>query len=245
MQAVYRFLKKYVDPWARLGSILPLASAFAVNSLIYFGTNYLTREWHHYDFTLDIDRAVPFVPEFVWIYVGCYIFWIVNYLMVGHFDKKHFYQFVTADYTSRLVCLVFFILLPTTNVRPEVLGDSAASSVMRWLYDVDLPSNLFPSIHCLVSWFCYIGIRGRKEIPKWYRAFSCFFALLVAASTQFTKQHYIVDVIGGIGLAELMFYLSRRFQYYEIIKKFFEKINSKLRGLLLKSSCDADNTSVT
>lgn len=28
-----------------------------------------------------------------------------------------------------------------------------------------------PSIHCLVSWFCYIGIRGRSNIPKAYRGF--------------------------------------------------------------------------
>lgn len=242
---MYRFLKKYVDPWAKLDSILPLISAFALNSLIYFGTNLLTKNWYHYDFTTDLDRAVPFMPGFVWIYLGCYLFWIANYLMIGHFDREYFYQFVTADLASRLVCLVFFLLMPTTNVRPEVLGDSVSSSLMRWVYGIDLPSNLFPSIHCLVSWFCYIGIRGKKEIPKWYRAFSCFFALLVAASTQFTKQHYFIDIIGGIGLAELSFYLSRRFKYYVFVKKFFTKINNKLLGMLIKSSCSAENTSVS
>lgn len=40
---------------------------------------------------------------------------------------------------------------------------------MRFVYAVDAADNLFPSIHCLVSWFCYIGLRGRRDIPVWYR----------------------------------------------------------------------------
>ncbi len=34
------------------------------------------------------------------------------------------------------------------------------------------PSNLFPSIHCYVSWMCYRGLKGAREIPVWYQRFS-------------------------------------------------------------------------
>lgn len=220
--------------WVKFDSIIPLFAAFALNSGIYWATMFLCKDWYHYDFTFDFDRKVPFVPEWIYIYLICYLFWIANYLMSAWFGKERFYRFVTADYSSRIVCLIFYLLLPTTNVRPEVVGTGLAADLVRRLYSVDLPTNLFPSIHCLVSWFCFIAIRGQKEVPRAYRVFSCVFASAVIASTQFTKQHYIVDAIGGVFLAELMWWLSNRFTYYKRVKKFFESINDKLCGILIK-----------
>ena len=92
---------------------------------------------------------------------------------------------------------------------------------------MDDPTRLFPSIHCLVSWFCFIGIRGRKNVPRAYRVFSCLFALLVCVSTQFTKQHYIVDVFGGILLAEGMYWLAFHTQLYRYPKRVFDMLNKK------------------
>lgn len=231
---MYNWLKKRLDPWVKLYSIIPLITAFSFNMIVYFVTMRLCKDWYHYDLTLDFDRQVPFVPEWIYVYLICYLFWVVNYIMSARFGKERFYRFITADLSSRVVCLLFYLLLPTTNVRPEVIGSGLAEEAVRWLYATDLPTNLFPSIHCLVSWFCYIAIRGRKEIPRWYRAFSCLFALAVVASTQFTKQHYIVDAIGGIALAEAAWWLSNRFSYYQRIKKVFEIINDRLEQRLLK-----------
>ena len=119
-----KFLKKYVDPWVRLYSIIPLISVFAFNCLIYWGTMSITADWYHFDFTTKLDRMVPLVPWTIVIYLGCYLFWAVNYIMAGHLEKKEFYRFVTADLLSRVVCGIFFVVLPTTNVRPELPTDS-------------------------------------------------------------------------------------------------------------------------
>jgi len=99
-----------------------------------------------------------------------------------------------------------------------------------WLYSIDAADNLFPSIHCLVSWFCYLGIRGRKEIPVWYQRVSMVIAVLVFASTLLTKQHVIVDVAGGILLAELCFFIGRKTQLYRI----YEKLGSRIEKKILK-----------
>ena len=72
------------------------------------------------------------------------------------------------------------------------------------------PTNLFPSIHCLVSWFCAIGLRGTR-VSTWYKVFSYAFAIAVCISTQLTKQHYIVDVFGGILLAEISLLIGEYF----------------------------------
>lgn len=155
--------------------------------------------------------------------------------MAAHLGKEHFYRFVAAEMPTRLVCGLIFIFFPTTNIRPEIAGNSLSALLMNRLYEMDQPTNLFPSIHCLVSWFCFITIRGEKKIPKWYRIFSCIFALLVCASTQFTKQHYLIDIAGGILLAEGSYYLANKKNYYLKFMAVFEKCNCKISNLLLKS----------
>ena len=100
-----------------------------------------------------------------------------------------------------------------------------------WLYSIDAADNLFPSIHCLVSWFCYLGIRGRKEIPRWYQSVSMVIAILVFASTLLTKQHVIVDVAGGILLAEFCFFIGRKTDLYRIYERFGSRIEQKIRRL--------------
>ena len=155
------------------------------------------------------------------------MFWAANYIIIACQEKKKVYQFFAADFLSRIVCLAFFLLFPTTNIRPDLESVGFWNQCMILLYSIDAADNLFPSIHCLVSWFCYIGIRGKKEIPFWYRSFSCVMALLVCLSTLLTKQHVVIDVAGGIILAEVCLWLGRKpviFGMYEKIQNGINKI---------------------
>lgn len=225
-------MKKELNHIVPLFAILPLLSCFALNMLIYSGTMILCADWKHYDLTTALDRMVPLVPWWMYIYFGCYLFWIANYILVGRINRDNraeFYRFVTTDMMSRIVCGIFYILMPTTNIRPEVAGEGFANDLLRFLYSVDQPTNLFPSIHCLVSWMCYIGIRGNKKVPAWYRGFSLIFALLVVISTQTTKQHYIADAVAGILLAEALYALNRHIPLSGYVQRFFDRINAKLK----------------
>ena len=225
---VYGFLKKYIDPIVPLWAILPIVNCFVVNCLVYYTTVFVCGNLKHYDLTLPIDRAWPFVPEWVFVYfIYCYAFWAVGYCMVAHYhpdDKNLVYRFVTADMISRIICLVFFIALPTTNVRPEVLGDSVSEQLVRVLYSVDQPVNLFPSIHCLVSWMCFIGIRRSKNVPIGVKIWSFVSAVAIILSTQFVKQHYIVDLIGGMALAEGCWYVCGKVGVSKYVRNFYERI---------------------
>lgn len=208
-------------------AVFPLLACVTVNFIVYLGTDFLAKDWKHYDLTLPIDRAVPVVPAFAAVYLGCYLFWIVNYIMIARQGEEHCIRFATADMMSRLICGLFYLFLPTTNVRPVIEDTGIWNSMLLFIYGIDSPTRLFPSIHCLVSWFCYIGIRRQKNIPKPYRIFSCLFALLVCVSTQFTKQHYIVDAIGGILLAEGTYYLALHTKLYLYPKRIFDGLYQK------------------
>lgn len=223
--------RKYINKWIPQYGILALITCFAVNVLIYGGTQLITKNTHHYDLTTSWDRKVPFVKEWVVIYLVCFVFWIINYILIANEGKEHCYRFVSADLLSRIICGIFFIMLPTTNVRPIIYGNDFLSYMVKFVYGIDSATNLFPSIHCLVSWFCFIGIRKSKKIPLWYKVFSCIFAILVCASTQFIKQHYLIDIVGGILIAELCFYLTNHTQIYSKVEMFFDEVNQRIFGV--------------
>ena len=113
----------------------------------------------------------------------------------------------------------------TGDHRKWVLGSAA-----QWLYSIDAADNLFPSIHCLVSWFCYIGIRDRKEIPEWYKQVSLGIAVLVFISTLLTKQHVLVDVAGGVLLGTVCFMVGKKTRLYCT----YTKIGNRIEAWILK-----------
>ncbi|WP_230399794.1 phosphatase PAP2 family protein [Novisyntrophococcus fermenticellae] len=207
---------------------LPVVCAFMFNNVVYGGSKLVAGSWYHHNIESDLDQKIPFVPETLVIYFGCYLFWFVNYILIAKQDKKSVYQFFAGDFLSRCVCLFFYLIYPTTNTRPVITEVGFWNSAMSWLYSIDSASNLFPSIHCLVSWFCFIGIRGKKGIPLWYQTFSCIMAISVFISTLTTKQHVLVDIAGGVILAEVCFRLGRCTKIAETYGRVFERATAWL-----------------
>ncbi len=195
------------EPLIPVFCIVPLLIVLAWNMLVYSGSMHITKDWYHHNIEFGIDKLIPFLPWTVSIYLICYLFWVANYIICARRSRVELVRFLGADILAKTVCFVFYILLPTTNVRPEIVGTTIWDEIMRMLYQVDMPSNLFPSIHCLVSWLCYIGVRGKSYIPKWYQVFSCVMAIAVFISTLTTKQHVVIDVIGGVVLAEVCYWV--------------------------------------
>ena len=105
-------------------AIIPLLSTFLLNDLVYWGGMAIAGNRYHFDLTTNLDRRIPFVPGFVYIYLICYLFWIVNYVLAAGNGKDYFYRYLSADLTARLICFLFFVFFPTTNTRPELVGNS-------------------------------------------------------------------------------------------------------------------------
>ena len=223
-----KFYQKYIAKWIPSYGPLPLAWCAIFNTIIYWGTQRLMANAKHYDLTSNLDRSIPFVKEWIILYVLFFAFSLINYIMVSREDKETFFRFATADMLSRVICCIFFILLPTTNIRPEVTGHDFCSWLVRFIYASDAPTNLFPSIHCLVSWFCFLGIKDQKRIPTWYKGVSFTLAVLVFLSTIFTKQHVLVDVAGGVILAQVCFILGQKTELWHIYERFGTKIEKKI-----------------
>ena len=223
------FLKKITGIVPAYG-FFPLVFSFVFNCLVYSGSRAIAGGWYHHNIESSLDLRLPFVPQFLIVYFGCYIFWAVNYILAARQEKEQVYRFFTADLISRCVCLIIFLAYPTTNTRPVIEGSGFWDLLAGWLYSIDAADNLFPSIHCLVSWFCFLAVKGQKKIPIWYKAVSFILAVLVFLSTLFTKQHVIVDVAGGIFLAQGCFWIGKHTEIWHI----YEHIGNKIEKAITK-----------
>ena len=187
-----------------------LIVALLWHELVYLGARWIASGWVHYDLTTVLDRKIPLVPWTIVIYFGCYVFWAVNYYLCAAQDVQTRNQFFLADLFAKGVCFVLYLVLPTTNVRPEIIGNGIFDQLMRFLYSVDAADNLFPSLHCLTSWLCWIGVRKKENIPGWYQRTSLMIAVLVCVSTLTTYQHVIADMAAGVLIAEACYRIAGR-----------------------------------
>lgn len=199
---------------------LPLFLAVAINFAVYYiPSRLLVTDVERYDLTMALDTMLPCVPFFLLIYVLAYVQWIEGYVFHCRDSVKLCYHLVTADLISKAICLACFIFIPTTITRPEITGNGLFEWGTRFIYAVDDPVNLFPSIHCLESWMCFRGAMILKKKNGWYIAAHGVFAVLVFASTVLIKQHFVIDIVAGIIVGEIGLFLSKQFKLWRIFNK--------------------------
>ena len=206
-------MKKWIQKLLPDYAIRPLILALAANFIIYFGVSQLRDHLTFHSLALPVDDRIPFLAPFIIFYILAYVQWIVNYLLIAREGKTFCYRFIYGDVISKLFCLVFFLFFPTTLVRPEVTGHSVCDQLVRLVYQIDAPVNLFPSIHCLESWCCIHAALRMKKTPRWYLPATIVMSLCVFASTLLVKQHVFVDIFGGILVFEAGYYLARKIKF--------------------------------
>ena len=157
--------------------------------------------------TLDrsfIDAWVPFLRWTIWFYVSEYPL-IFLAVWLGTDDRERsrtFYAFILAA----AIGLVIFILWPTAVARESPGSDGVTGQLWRWLYSVDTPANALPSLH--VANTCLAAVCLRR-IGRAWRIIAPIWAVLIVVSTLTTKQHYAIDIAGGVALAAVCFVLVR------------------------------------
>lgn len=173
-----------------------------------------------------IDDQIPLIPFFVLFYGMAYLQWIFNlFVLIYEDDDKMLYNYFSADLTGKIICGLFFILLPTTMVQPAFESTDFWTFHLNLVYSLDEPINLFPSIHCFESYICARVALQSKKTPIFYKVFSVILSLLVFASTVFTKQHVLIDIPAGIILAELCVFIISKGWLPEVNRKIFTQFD--------------------
>ena len=203
-QRIQQGLERILPSYARI----PLVLLVIINLIVYEGTQFLMLHAKHWDLALPLDARIPFRPAWIVIYILAYLQWAVGFIVISRESREHCYRVFMGEIIAKLICMLFFIALPTRIERPVVEGSGVFAALTRLIFASDLPGNLFPSIHCLESWICFRGAIGMKRVPRWYAPAMLAFTLMVFASTVLVKQHVLVDIPAGVLVAELGLLLS-------------------------------------
>lgn len=158
---------------------------------------------------LALDRAIPLLPSWSLVYGALYLFLIVLPILAIR-EEDPIRRTVHAYLLAWITAYAFFIAWPTVAPRPPgelVEGTSFGAWGLRLLYGADPPYNCFPSLHVAHSFISALALRG---LHRPLGALSLGAASLVAVSTLFTKQHYVLDVVAGVALAVIAWALFLR-----------------------------------
>lgn len=196
-------MKEKLKKWFPSYMFMPVFILVVSNLVVYYGAKLVNELLGrpYIDMTGTFDMATPVIPAFTVIYIAAFPFWYISYYLLCRSSKELCREIVLTDVVAKIFCGLLFILIPTTNVRPEIVGSGLGETLLRFIYLTDTPHNLFPSVHCLESWICFSYIRDR-EVRTPIKVAAFIMAMAICLSTVFTVQHVWIDMIAGILLAE-------------------------------------------
>ena len=152
------------------------------------------------------DTHWPFMPVLAIPYLLTLpVFWLT--LLYGAWQNKKFEALTaTVIITYSLSYLIFFVF-QTHVVRPADTAPGFLDGLVRAIYSHDPPYNAFPSLH--VAMAVILGFYFYQIKSRWLWLVAVF-SVLVILSTLFIRQHYILDVIGGLMLSATVSYVCFR-----------------------------------
>lgn len=157
---------------------------------------------------LWVDRLLPLVPAWMFVYGSMYVFALLPLLVVR--EPRLLRRVMQGWVMVLVVAYAGFLLYPTVTPRPAtVAGADFASWALRLNYALDSRYNCFPCLHVAHS---FVSALACYRVNRRVGIVAATWAALIAVSTLLVKQHYLVDVIAGTlmgGAAYLLF--IRRF----------------------------------
>lgn len=152
----------------------------------------------------SIDSQIPFceffiIPYFLWFF---YIGAAVLYFAFFNSSKSEYSRLLLNLGIGMTAFLVVSYIYPNgLTLRPvEFPRDNIFTDMVRFLYRIDTPTNVLPSIHVYnaVAIFCAINSCRQLHQRRGIRTGSFILTTLIVLSTMFLKQHSICDVMAGI-----------------------------------------------
>ena len=209
---------------------LPAIVTFGFNCLVYFITKFLILPERFIYPDMAIDRLIPFIPQFVIIYYLSFAQWVNYYIQASLGDLKRCDRYFSAYILAKIICFFIFIIWPIA-MRWPVLPENGNiwTKILAFTYGVDSPARAFPSLHCFYSWIAFrYSLESEPANRRWISVLQLLFSLAVFATTMLIKQHYFIDVIGGIALAEICLQIAGHTGLPELFGRLMDKLNRVL-----------------
>jgi membrane-associated phospholipid phosphatase len=178
--------------WALLGCGL-----FTVWASLYFLMGRVPKLGPIHYLPAAVEAHIPPLAPFSFLYLLLYPIFLLPWFIVR--EKAVVQRLAMANIFMFVVCSTCFIVYPIAVQRPPLpIPTSLAEWVLGTIWGNDVAWNCMPSEHCMAAMIASLAV---WETNRKASLFAFASTLLIGLSTLFTKQHYLVDVLAGYGLA--------------------------------------------
>ncbi|MBI2646363.1 MAG: phosphatase PAP2 family protein [Deltaproteobacteria bacterium] len=189
----------------RLKMIVALSACFAVG---YGYTN------HFPVFTpwelpvTAVDRFFGFHPWTIWIYMSDYILIFLPAILVTHVHvMKRLLKAYLVNFAIHFPIFFFFPTILPWEFRRYPIEGPILNAVFQFLWIADGLVNCFPSQHVSLCFVVAIGFWNYRRCWSWIMI---IWSILISLSTLTTKQHYSWDVLGGLLVTLVVYWMVYR-----------------------------------
>ncbi|WP_334137202.1 phosphatase PAP2 family protein [Muricomes intestini] len=172
-----------------------------------YSEQYLTPQ---YITTIPFDKQIPFVPIFVVPYVLWFAFVPFGVIYVGIHSKEDYCKLFIFLFGGMVIANIIFTVFPNAqDLRPDIGSSDPFSMLVKFIYTVDTPTDVCPSIHVINSIAVNAALQHSQSfsVKQLRKLTAHILTILICLSTMFIKQHAVIDV--GIGIIiSAVFYIS-------------------------------------
>ena len=144
-----------------------------------------------------LDIVIPFIPVFVLFYILWYPVVITPFILT--LKDKTLFKKTAFSFSIIAVCsFAVYLIYQTEITRAVISSTDIFSRMVSYIYLHDMPINCFPSLHVSGSVLANLCV---MNFNKKFAVFMIPITILIVLSTLFIKQHFVLDVVGGILLA--------------------------------------------
>jgi membrane-associated phospholipid phosphatase len=183
-------------PPSRLGCAAIWLVQTGVLAAIYLRVNAATSGLSVATPLLPLESRIPLIAAAFPVYASLYL--DLGLLIVLLRTWRAFVRMQTACLLACLIACLVYVLFPMSYPRPQLAEHGVAQVWLVAYWEGDGPACTFPSLHVTLAWLLAFSLGARSQ--RWRVAW-WLNALAISVSTLLVKQHYVVDVAGGIVLA--------------------------------------------
>lgn len=171
--------------------------------------------------TSFIDQYIPFNEYFVIPYLLWFVFIALGFAYFIFIDQEGFKRTAFYLFTGMIICLVIYAIFPNgQDLRVALNNENIFQMLVSFIYSIDSPTNVCPSIHVYNSIMMSISLL-KSETIKTHKILSgsiIGLTFLICLSTVMIKQHAFADVIAAIILVLVIYSIGKyRYKYKKSI----------------------------
>lgn len=149
------------------------------------------------------EQSIPFLPWTFIIYISAFI---QAMLVIRYIPAPLLRKIASVLSCALILGMLLFILIPIRYPRELYISNSV---LIETFYKLDSSGNCFPSLHVVATTvfaFCY-SLVSKSSIR---RSLMWLWTVLIIISVLTTKQHYLIDVFGGLALAMAVIFVLKK-----------------------------------